>query len=90
MDADIYNLKKRISSGGKVITVAEFAAELHAAGHCSSVDNCVKRIRDYMTSQRSTGLGDTISKITHKLHIHECGGCQARKELLNKLVPYNG
>ena len=34
------------------------------------------------------GLGDTISRLTKKMGIYECGGCKARKEYLNKKVSY--
>lgn len=37
----------------------------------------------------SRGLGDTIHKITTALHIPHCGGCEQRREALNKIVPYN-
>ena len=31
------------------------------------------------------GLGDAVSAVTHALGIRECGGCAARRELLNRL-----
>ena len=37
------------------------------------------------------GLGDTVSRAINTLSrgtIKECGGCQKRKDYLNKLVPY--
>ena len=37
------------------------------------------------------GLGDTVSRAINKLTgglIKECGGCQKRKEYLNKKIPY--
>lgn len=37
---------------------------------------------------KSRGLGDTIHKITTALHIPHCGGCEQRRQALNKLVPY--
>jgi len=36
----------------------------------------------------STGIGDTIAKITSAIGVKPCGGCQKRKEALNKLIPY--
>ena len=36
----------------------------------------------------SKGFGDTIAKMTSKVGIKPCGGCQKRKELLNKMLPY--
>ena len=37
------------------------------------------------------GLGDTVSRVIKKVtrgKIKECGGCQKRRDILNKLVPY--
>tara|TARA_R100000458_G_scaffold59945_1_gene73088 strand:+ start:18346 stop:18492 length:147 start_codon:yes stop_codon:yes gene_type:complete len=34
------------------------------------------------------GIGDTISRITKKVGIKECGGCQKRKATLNRRFPY--
>jgi hypothetical protein len=34
------------------------------------------------------GLGDTVSRITKRIGIKECGGCKNRKAKLNKLVKY--
>jgi len=84
---NIFNLAEHIRLTGTATTVADYALKLHRDGHCSSVDECTEFIR---LAMRSRGLGDTISKITHALHISECGGCAKRRELLNKLVPYNG
>jgi len=36
-----------------------------------------------------TGLGDTVSRITKRLGIKECGGCKKRKAKLNKLIKYS-
>ena len=36
------------------------------------------------------GLGDTVSRITKRMGIRECGGCKKRKAYLNKLLKYNG
>ena len=38
--------------------------------------------------KQSTGLGDTIKKVTDFLHIPQCGGCQKRQKALNKMFPY--
>ena len=35
------------------------------------------------------GLGDTVSRITKRMGIKECGGCKKRKSKLNKLIKYN-
>tara|TARA_R110002167_G_scaffold308154_1_gene512900 strand:- start:600 stop:872 length:273 start_codon:yes stop_codon:yes gene_type:complete len=36
----------------------------------------------------STGLGDTIKKVTNALGVKQCGGCKKRQEKLNRLFPY--
>ena len=36
----------------------------------------------------STGLGDTIAKITKAVGIKPCGGCKKRQAALNKIAPY--
>ena len=36
----------------------------------------------------STGLGDTIAKMTKAVGVKPCGGCKKRQEILNKAVPY--
>lgn len=38
--------------------------------------------------EKSKGFGDTISKITHALHIKECEGCAWRRKKLNEWFPY--
>ena len=38
--------------------------------------------------QESRGLGDTIKKVTGKLGVRQCGGCEKRQATLNKLFPY--
>ena len=37
---------------------------------------------------KSTGLGDTIAKITTKIGIKPCGACKRRQKFLNKKFPY--
>jgi len=40
---------------------------------------------------KSKGFGDTVKKIINKItrgKVKPCGGCEKRKELLNKLIPY--
>ena len=39
-------------------------------------------------SGESSGLGDTIKKITDKLGIPQCGGCKERQKILNRWMPY--
>ena len=37
------------------------------------------------------GVGDTISRVIKTVtrgKIEECGGCQKRQDILNKLIPY--
>ena len=51
-----------------------------------------------ISSSSSKGLGDTIAKFTHATGIDKifadketgqpCGGCQKRREALNKMFPY--
>ena len=36
----------------------------------------------------SKGLGDTVKKITDKMGIKPCGGCNRRRKKLNRLFPY--
>ena len=38
--------------------------------------------------ERSRGLGDTVAQITKMVGIAPCGGCQRRRELLNRLFAY--
>ena len=43
-------------------------------------------------SESSKGFGDTVSKIIKTVSagkIKECDSCKKRKELLNKIFPYN-
>jgi hypothetical protein len=38
------------------------------------------------------GLGDTVSRVIKKVSkgkIKECGGCQKRRDILNRMVPYS-
>jgi len=34
------------------------------------------------------GLGDAISRVTQRLHIPSCGGCQRRADMLNRAVTF--
>lgn len=36
----------------------------------------------------STGLGDTIAKITSAMGIQPCGGCEERRIIFNRMFPY--
>ena len=38
--------------------------------------------------QPSRGLGDTIAKATKAVGVKPCGGCEKRRRILNKFVPY--
>lgn len=42
----------------------------------------------YRSAHRSRGLGDTIARATKAVGIKPCGGCEKRREKLNKLIPY--
>ena len=35
-----------------------------------------------------TGLGDVVAAATKAIGIKPCGGCQQRREALNKLIPF--
>jgi len=41
-----------------------------------------------LTANTSQGLGDTVAKVTRFFGIEPCGGCNQRKELLNRWFPY--
>jgi len=41
--------------------------------------------------REDSGLGDTVKKIIDKVtrgKVKPCSGCEKRRELLNKLIPY--
>lgn len=40
------------------------------------------------TDERSRGVGDTIARITKAVGIAPCGGCERRREALNRWLPY--
>ena len=71
--------------GGRIIHCVtewgEFNAEWDADGKLVSESATIKT--------PSTGLGDTIAKVTDKLGIPKCGGCKRRQKKLNKLMPYD-
>jgi hypothetical protein len=37
---------------------------------------------------RDIGLGDAITRVTQRLHIPSCGGCQRRADMLNRAVTF--
>jgi len=42
-------------------------------------------------NNKSRGLGDTVERIIKKVtrgKVKPCGGCKKRRELLNKMIPY--
>ena len=41
-----------------------------------------------VAEQTSRGLGDTIAKITNFFGIQPCGGCEQRRDVLNRWIPY--
>ena len=45
-----------------------------------------KRLADQ--TQRSRGFGDSIAKLTKLLGVEPCGGCEQRRQTLNRLFPY--
>jgi hypothetical protein len=40
--------------------------------------------------ERMRGLGDAVAHATKLIGIKPCGGCQSRRALLNRLVPFGG
>ena len=61
-----------------------------------SLYGAIANYNNYMQSNKSKGLGDTIEKITtatgikkfvHKIAKDDCG-CNKRKQKLNKVFPY--
>lgn len=44
--------------------------------------------RQIREGKQPEGLGDTIEQITTALGIKKCGGCEKRRQMLNKMVPY--
>jgi hypothetical protein len=38
--------------------------------------------------ERMRGLGDAVARVTKAVGIKPCGGCQKRRELLNKAFPF--
>lgn len=50
-----------------------------------------KKANKMLGINHSRGLGDTVKKVIDKItrgKVKPCGGCKKRKELLNKLIPY--
>lgn len=43
---------------------------------------------DSGSKTRSRGVGDTVAKVLGAVGIQPCGGCDERKDLLNKYFPY--
>lgn len=41
-----------------------------------------------VAQNRSRGLGDSVAKLTKAFGVQPCGGCQQRREWLNKMFPY--
>jgi hypothetical protein len=39
--------------------------------------------------KESSGLGDSIKRITDAMKIPQCGGCRRRQQKLNRLFPYD-
>lgn len=40
--------------------------------------------------RRLRGLGDLVAAATKAVGIKPCGGCQKRREALNRMVPFGG
>lgn len=43
----------------------------------------------YGKGEVSAGLGDTVAKITRRLGVEPCAGCEERRAKLNAVLPYN-
>lgn len=43
---------------------------------------------DKRPSRHDRGLGDTVARIAKRLGFKMCGGCNGRRKLLNRLIPY--
>ena len=52
-----------------------------------ATDDCLY-VSKFDKSGKSRGLGDTIANVTKAVGITPCKGCEKRRALLNKLVPY--
>ncbi len=39
--------------------------------------------------QESMGLGDVVQNVTQAFGVKPCGGCQQRKEQLNRRIQFN-
>ena len=73
----------------------ERLVNLHNSGEITEEESTklnelyIKREAEWKSSgQVSTGVGDTIKKVTDKLGIKQCGGCKRRQALLNQMFPY--
>lgn len=73
----------------------ERLVNLHNSGEITEEESAklnelyIKREIEWKNSgQVSTGVGDTIKKVTDKLGIKQCGGCKRRQALLNQMFPY--
>jgi hypothetical protein len=51
-----------------------------------------KKANKMLGVKKSKGFGDTVKKIIDKVtgnKVKPCGGCEKRRKLLNKLIPYD-
>ena len=89
---------RRLSHGGMPMTITlkqlkplACPTRVHC-GTCRSDADWRERVtgvRDFDCPHGvSTGLGDTIAKLTKSVGIKPCGGCKKRQAALNNLVPY--
>ena len=55
-------------------------------GLCQQEDlvSCCVECPDYVGPDR--GIGDTIKRVASKVGVKPCGGCQKRREALNKMT----
>jgi len=66
-------------------------AQVQSGGMCAKFDRTVsagvcQHCVDYDGPAR--GVGDAVAKVTKFVGIRPCGGCQHRRELLNKAFPF--
>ena len=50
-----------------------------------------KKAKKMLGIKRSRGLGDTVKKAIDKItrgKVKPCGGCEKRRKILNKMIPY--
>lgn len=44
--------------------------------------------QEYREATKMRGVGDVIAKVTEKVGLKHCPGCEHRRDALNKLMPF--